>query len=248
VASGIKTTNTCGDYGIFIHSTTAYQAIVKGAHNMPHIQCKELWRFSELSNAAKERARNEYLNGVLESDMWNCVLSYVIDAAKYIGIAIGHTPLTFVGGGTRQVPAIAFSRDSVKSNKTCFAGKWSAETVSPLAALKEAFPKNPKLYRIHTALKTIALRHPDACAYITHTGPRALSSNTTIDTDFGRNQDKNDTVYEKDEITLERTFLDFMNWVSTQLVAEYDLLTSDRHIDVSLRANTYEFLENGTRA
>ena len=48
--------------------------------------------------------------------------------------------------------------------------------------------------------------------------------------------------------TLAELLRDFMNWIYQQLENEHDYLLSDEYVDDTIRANEYEFTENGKRA
>lgn len=53
---------------------------------------------------------------------------------------------------------------------------------------------------------------------------------------------------EQDQDEIAETLRDYMHWIYRQLEKEYDYLNSDEAVDESIKANEYEFTEDGTRA
>jgi hypothetical protein len=51
----------------------------------------------------------------------------------------------------------------------------------------------------------------------------------------------------EDEDTLIELARDFMDWIYKQLEKEWDYQNSDEQVEESIRANEYEFLEDGVR-
>ena len=49
---------------------------------MPHTHCKEVWFFDELSDKAKDKARDWYREGHLDYDWWDAIYETVEQAGK----------------------------------------------------------------------------------------------------------------------------------------------------------------------
>lgn len=75
---------------------------------MPMTVETEVFTFLELSDDAKENARQWYRQGHLDDDWWDTVYSDFEAICEIFGIALKTTPVTLADGGIRRKPCIYF--------------------------------------------------------------------------------------------------------------------------------------------
>lgn len=214
---------------------------------MPHEKVKLVYKFSELSDKAKQKAREWYRDGW--GDGWNWyefVFDDAVACAKILGIEINTRDIPLMNGKTRQEPTIYFSGFWSQGDGACFDGTYSYAKGCKKAIRKHA-PKDAKLHMIADDMAEIQrsfLYRLEAKSK--HTGHYNHSHSTTIevwhrDDQYGR--DIGDA-----EKGIAECLRDFMDWIYKQLETEYDYQTSDEQVDESIKANEYEFNEDGSQA
>ena len=210
---------------------------------MPHIIKKTVYFFNELSDDAKEKARNWYRNGALDYEWWDCTF----EDAKTCLALLGFT-----------VNKIFFCGFSSQGDGACFEGSWCADAVRPLD-LKSHAPKDVELHRLADELNYLALKFPQARLSVKHQGHYYHKYETAFNVDTGT-EDPDDMEYpspaynaarkaeqETEEALIEAS-RDAMHWIYRQLENEYNYLNSDEQVDESIIANEYEFTKAGRRA
>ena len=190
----------------------------------------EVFLFDELTDEAKEKAREWYREGALDYE-WG---EFVYDTAKAAGACLGI-----------DVDNIYFSGFWSQGDGACFTGSY-AYRKGWRKALKAEFGTEAlaKLTVIGEALQ--AAQKPafyKLAASVTHTGRGSDEYSTTIDVDT---RDVPDAL-PVDEDDVKDALREFMRWIYRQLEAEYDWLTSNEQVDESIRANEYTFTEGGAR-
>jgi len=215
-----------------------------------------VYQFDELSDKAKERAREWYRDASQGDEWWDCTYDSIQDAAKYLGIEIDTTTNKHIGGYTKDgtwnpnqetqhtEPCIYFSGFSSQGDGACFYGTWKAEHMKTLEELKADFGDDSKLYALHSALWAYKEQYPSSwCTSTRYSSHYSHERSTTLEAVLDEEIDYN----EKDCKPLEECLVRFMQWMYRQLEAEYDYRNSDEQIDESITANEYEFTEDGKR-
>lgn len=198
---------------------------------------KTVYKFDELSDAAKEVARDWFRS--CDDMHWK---EYVYEdadrVAKLLGIEIEQRPYKTMGGQTRYEPCIWFSGFSSQGDGACFEGRYSYAKGS-VKAIKEYAPEDKELHNIAEGLYEIQRkRRWQVAATVKTRGSGCNSSCTEIDCDGIDYEDDAD----KDVRQLLR---DFMDWIYDRLREENDYQDSDEVIDENILANDYEFEESG---
>src|SRR5690606_33296995 len=83
---------------------------------MPRVMETTVYTFDELSDKAKEKARDWYRDGQLDYDWWDSVYEMAQTAGWILGIEMDHK--------TKNVPAIYFSGFSSQGDGACFEGTY----------------------------------------------------------------------------------------------------------------------------
>lgn len=188
---------------------------------------KTVHKYAELSDEAKERARNWYRDHALDYDWWDCTFEDVKQVAALMGI---------------EIDQIYFSGFWSQGDGACFTGTYAYRKGS-LKAIREYAPLDETLHRIAADLAREQRRNfYQLQASVTHTGRYNHEFSTTIA--VGHAEDSyRDIGGAEDRIT--ELLRDFMRWIYRQLEAEYDYLTSDEAVEEGITANEYEFDANG---
>jgi hypothetical protein len=213
------------------------------------------YQYAELSDKAKEKARDWYRNASAGDSYWSeSVIEDAATVAGFLGVTLRTHDVPLHGGGTRRDPCIFFSGFWSQGDGACFEGSWSAKDVN-LAALKGYAPTDKTLTQICTALADIAAEYPDASATIKHSGHYYHSGCMDVEAYSGiyADDDDNETPSAQDR---DNAFPDnevrgelrrFADWIYRQLQAGYEYQNSDEQVAETIIVNEYEFTENGER-
>ena len=197
---------------------------------MPRMLEKQVYTFNELSESAKEKAREWFRScDDFESDY---ILEDANNCAAILGIDIS----------TRnQKPNIYFSGFSSQGDGACFEGEYNYKKGSAKAIRAHA-PKDTDLHAIADGLQAVQRENfYSLSANVRHTGHYYHAHSTTIGVErFG--EDASSEI----ENTVSELLCDFMDWIYARLECGYDYQNSDDTIDENIRANEYEFDEDGS--
>jgi hypothetical protein len=189
------------------------------------METKTLYRFDELSESAKEKARDWFRQDDLNYDWWD----YVHDDAATIGALLGI-----------RIDRIYFSGFWSQGDGACFEGGYQYRKGS-IAAIKAYAPQDTELHGLAIRLQQLQRKAfyglSASCeqrGFYNHSGCMRVSVE----------HDKRDaTDSEEDDLT--QMLRDFADWIYSRLESEYEYLTSDEAVDENIRINEYEFDEDG---
>ena len=185
--------------------------------------CTTVFKFDELNDAAKKRARDWYRDGRMDyDDGW---YESVFEDARQC--------FTLAGIKIKQ---IYFSGFSSQGDGACLEGTWSAADTKPVKAMKQHAPQDRELHRIASVLREVAKRDHTAFARVKHRGHYYHEYETA----FAVDSVKTDT-----EDAIIDAMRDAMRWIYRQLEKEHDYQSADEQVDESIRINEYEFTEEG---
>ena len=182
----------------------------------------QVYKFEELSDKAKEKARQWYREGTeFEPDF---------EDVKTIGKMLGI-----------NISRILYSGFCSQGDGACFEGSYSF-TYDAIKNVREYAPLDERLFSIACQLDAIQSRHDNKLtATVEQSGRYYNPGNTTIYIENGGEE----FIDQNDVSALEETLKDFMHWIYRQLESEYEYQMSDESIDESILANDYDFLESG---
>lgn len=193
------------------------------------IQETEVFTFDELSDDAKENAR-QWMREANAGDNWaaetmlDCT---VTDAARLLGIE-------FVRRGA--YPAIDWDTNPVDA---AFSGTWRASKFKP-GAIEKEFPADKELHGIAASLAIIARDFPESYADC------GAGRRCTQIVDAYMSDDEADEHDVCEAITAcEQTLRDFAHWIACAVDREIEYQNSDEVIDETIVANEYEFTADG---
>lgn len=185
-----------------------------------------VYEFDELSEAAKEKAREWFRSGY-EFDS-----EYCIDDAMRIGKLLG-----------LEIENVYWSGFSSQGDGASYTGSYSYAK-GALAAVMEECPTDKVLHNIAIALQDMQRRaFYSLSAEISQRGHYSHEMTMQFNISDSRGID----VSEDTEESLKYTLRDFARWIYRNLESEYEYVMSDEQTDENIRANEYTFDENGKR-
>lgn len=113
-----------------------------------------VYQMEELSDDAKEKARDWYREGAFDHDWYWAVYADFEQICEILGIALASVPVRLHGGGTRRKPCIWFSGFASQGDGACFEGDYSYAR-GCASAIRSYAPKDQELHRIADALLAI---------------------------------------------------------------------------------------------
>lgn len=189
-----------------------------------------VYKFDELSDEAKEKAREWYRAGCYDYDWWS--FDDYINCAKFIGI---------------DIDKIYFSGFGSQDDGACFEGRYEYKK-GGAKKLKAHAPNDKELARIADELQKLQRKNfYGLSASVRHIG----HYNHEMCTDFSIDRENNSSYGDVPEDTCEALkdlLRDYMRWIYRQLEKEWEWLNADEQVDDNIRANEYEFKEDGARA
>lgn len=195
-------------------------------------QTIEIYKFSELSDSAKETARQWYRQNGLDYEWYDCTIEEYKELGALLGIEIDN---------------IYFSGFCRQGDGACFTGSYSYRKGWKKSLASET---GGDLYR---KLETIGLGLQaeqekyfyGISATVHHTGRYCHENSVTVSVDPGEHVSSywSDTTDMEENIT--DCLRDFMREIYSSLESEFEYLNSDEAVDEAITANGYEFTETG---
>lgn len=210
---------------------------------MPRVIEKTVYSFNELSDSAKQTARDNYTSsGYPWDEWWDSVYDDAQQIAPMLGITIEVKERTGRLGRVYTEPQINFSGFSSQGDGACYRGSYAYE---PDAIPKiKAYCNDGELLRIAEELTLLGItcrlkgEEPLSCT-ITTSGH--YSHSNTMNFDF---VGFNDTNSDAEEAKLTRLLRDFADWIYKQLEKEYEYLMSPECVDERLADDDFDEFGN----
>lgn len=188
-----------------------------------------IYTFSELSDDAKEHAREWFRQGI-EFDSTNVIECMVIPAATMLGITIDRPR------GQRTGYAVDWDTNPIGA---AFVGSWRASDVKP-GAIEKEWPRESVLHVIARDLEAVAAEFPDAYANC-DTGRGCFQRVEA----YAEAADDPDDCADAAEQAIVDALQSFAHWIGCTIAAEWEYQFSDECVDELIEANGYEFTAAG---
>ena len=207
-------------------------------------ECKtiEYFQFDELSDNAKERAREWFRSG--DDGFWSeCATESIKENLVKLGF---------------NKPTLYWSGFSSQGDGACIVGSWYASDCKPDSIISE-YPADNAWHKIAVQYAEFIGSNPSASASLVHRGHyyHEISVEITADVPLPEYDDEQErTVAEWRDIDAKRDaaidelcelFRDVMRECYRTLNDEYEYANSDECVDGTIRANDYEFDASGAR-
>lgn len=214
---------------------------------MPQQITIEAYGFSELSEKAKEKARDGWRAGGLDYEWRDASYQDFLQIAKILGIEINSRNQTCRSTNGKDwvdtSPCIYFSGFSSQGDGASFEGSYSYAKMVHKKIRKYA-PKDEELHYIADALFEVQkVNGYLLTADSKHSGHYSHSG--CMQVRVLKDGDYTDDEAEQEVTRLMRRFAD---WMYEMLEKEYDYITSDEQVDDTISANEYLFTSDGDRS
>lgn len=206
---------------------------------MPTTKEITVYNYDELSEKAKEKARNAWRESNLDYDWWDSVYEDAADVADILGIDLRQKRVTLGNGSWRTDPEIYFTGFYHQGSGSSYCATYRYAN-GAVRKIKAYAPRDTELHRIAMGLQEVQRRN----FYRLRTEVRSHRDTRICVSVWDSHDEYRDLGDSEDDIT---TLLnDFNDWIFTQLEKEYEWLTSDEQVEESLRDSEYEFDEDGS--
>jgi hypothetical protein len=201
----------------------------------------KIYQFNELSDVAKEKARDWYREGI---ELHNVVFEPAESAAKLLGITFAKRSIPLMNGKTRSESDIRYSGFSSQGDGASFVGTYEYRQDAPQAVRAE-FPEDTVLHRIADELEALQAAHDGdtISARVSQSGTYVHKFTMRAEIFVGEDNAEDELAE-----SILGTMRDFAQWIYDYLFDEWEYQLSDEAVDESITANEYEFLSTGKPA
>lgn len=196
-----------------------------------------LYEFNELSEAAKEKARNWWRECSVGDSFWSeRILDETKEQASFMGF---------------DVEKILWSGFYYTGDGACFIGRWNANDLNPeeVAYGWGECDSTSKIKQIAEMFEKFSKCYPELQVKISHNNHYCHEMSVDYDFYFFDQETGEEKDYPEDfsERAFKETCVDLFKWIYRQLEKEYEYQNSNECVDESILANEYSFRECGTR-
>lgn len=192
----------------------------------------KIYTFDELSEKAKERARNWWREA--SQYQYNDFHEFVYEDAMTIGKLMG-----------LDISKIYYTGFWSQGDGACFEGRWEYKP-DALEKVKEYAPLDEGLHEVAAAFASEKVK--GCWAESQHRGHYYHEYSLSIDGGVRAGDDVELDEYgfpEEQYNHIKEMFADFARWIYKMLEAEYEYQTSNEQVDENIRCNQYEFHADG---
>lgn len=217
----------------------------------------KLYTYDELGEAAQAKAREWFAEIIASEFEPDYVCDDAATLAEFMGLDIRQREAQLMNGSRVWKPSIYYALHTQGAG-ACFDGTWRADKVQPGKAIEHA-PQDAEIARIAAVFERIATLRPDACLSVRHSGHYYHEQSTSFDVDTNPPEDSDEqarpmsewkAIEQREETLAEElreACRDFMRWIYKRIDSEYDYQLSAEQLAEGIRANEYEFTEDGKR-
>jgi hypothetical protein len=218
---------------------------------MPRTQIieKTLFKFNELSDQAKDKAREWWRDCETGDHDTSCTYDDAVQCGAILGIEIASRNQKCILTGAKprewidRSPAIYYSGFWSQGDGACFEGSYRYAK-GAAKKIREHAPQDSELHRIADELQELQRKNfYKITASTKHRGHYYHSGCMSVDVD-GCDSDCDSEHY----AAIVQLMRDFADWIYSQLEKEWEWTNADEQVDESIRCNEYEFTEEGAIA
>lgn len=194
----------------------------------------EIFKFDELGDKAKEKAREWYRRASDGDTFWS---ESVIEDAKSVGKLMGF-----------DIEKVYFRGFWNQGDGACFEGTFRGSEFEA-GGIKAYAPQDTELHRIANKIEKIINQFYSTALKVRHSGHYYHENCTNFEVSITDNQDNEiDTKAAADaEQELICLSKDLMKWIYRQLEREYEYQNADAQIDEAIIVNEYDFTVDGSK-
>lgn len=200
----------------------------------------KVYPYDELSDAAKQKARDEHRRFLGEVWDGEATLEDFQQIAPLLGVTLAKD--------RKGKPEIHYSGFWSQGDGASFTGEWHAADVQ-LGKLIEYAPQDLTLRQIADTLARLAVEYPGLWGRVERTSHHYAHERTVGLTQLEQVDAEDHEVEILQRAAVEARLIDalrdLMRWLYRQLEADYEYATGDDAVVESIRANEYEFNAEG---
>ena len=201
-----------------------------------------VFSFDELSERAKENARDWWRKGALDYGWWDAVYEYASNVAEILGIDLEQKTVKLMSGRTCYDPAIYFSGFCSQGDGACFDATYRYAK-GAAKKIREYAPQDAEIHAIADALQATQRK----AFYRLEANIRQSGRYFDVEIEvFDREDNYKDIGNAENDIA--KSLRDFAHWIYQKLENEHDYLMGDEQVDEAIRSNKYIFDEHGNEA
>ncbi len=211
---------------------------------MPQVIETQVFEFDELSDAAKERAR-QWFRELADSSDLDHVVTDAEAIAALLGIEFHTSPVKLYGGGMRRDACVCWALAYCQGDGASYDSNYEYRK-GCARAIRRYAPQDSKLHAIADSLVALQKRHGYRLKATTKTGSDSNSQSMRVEmceTESFMPLPQ----FEAAESELRDILRRFADWIYWQLRTENDYQNSDETVSENIRANEYTFTANGKR-
>jgi hypothetical protein len=205
---------------------------------MPEVIETTVYKFEELDERAKERARDWYRESSDESDLEGTIEDFT-RICDIIGITLATEPVKLMGGGTRYDPKLAYSVGFSQSDFAGYDGRYSYAK-GAAKKIREYAPQDTTLHAIVDGLQ--ALQKPHVYS-LTATMSYHHYYGQQVEVEDSRDREVSSEAYQ----AAKELFKDLARWLYDSLRKEVEYQNSEEVVDENIMCNDYTFTASGRR-
>jgi len=212
----------------------------------------KVYTFDELSDKAKEKARTWWREDSIGDNYFSeSVIEDAQRIAECFGLDLKQNAIPLHSGKTRMEPAIHWSGFWSQGDGASFEGTLRPRA-DAITALTDYAPQDEKLASIAASVQAVHVATGGLLVAVIRTsGHYSHEYSMGFDFEYPDEEDESslpDSVKSEAEELATEAMRDFARWIYRTLEKEYEWQNADEQVDDTIRANEYEFEEDGSRA
>ena len=212
---------------------------------MPEQVCVTVYQFGELSDAAKDKARDWWRAGGMDYDWWDAVYDDFARICEILGIDLRTRATRRMNGSAGKQLCVWFRGFSSQGDGACFEGV-ASYAKGAARAIRDYAPQDKTLHSIADRLQDVQKRNfYQMRAAISHRGH--YYHEYCMDISVEHESPTYQAMTDYAEGIMIEALRDLARWLYRQLETEHDYLNSDEAVAETLVANEYTFTQNGQR-
>ncbi|MEG6258788.1 antitoxin of toxin-antitoxin stability system [Enterobacter bugandensis] len=211
---------------------------------MSKIISTTVYTLDELSDAARENARDWYREHALNDDWYQNVFDEFTGICNILGVDIKLYRVPLLSGNRRQHHCIWFSGFCQQGSGAAFEGDYAYQPQA-VYRIREHYPEDAGLHRIADLLQAIQLHNSgELRATIRHHGQHIHESCMAVTVE--RHSSGQDMTADS-EAAITEAIRELTRWLYGWLESEYGWQTSPDVVDDDIIAGEYTFTGDGQR-
>lgn len=200
---------------------------------MPTTKITTLYTYNELSDNAKEKARDWYREGGFDYEWWDFSYETIKEIGEILGIEFEEKK--------EGIPSIFFRLAYSQGDGSSFNARYTYKAGS-VRKINREFPNWEGIISIAERLRDVQRKY----FYKLRADVKSVGD-SWISVDVEHTENYNVEIRGEDEKELIDTLRDFNRWIYCYLRDDYEGLSSDEAVAETIIANGYTFTEDGKR-